>query len=97
MRKFKKVLAGLAVHCILSFGILGAVRVYQSGYNKMHYQQLHMASVSVQDEKTEIQILHRNWSFEKISDNDAMYYLAYLLTDKQLHGWLFMLNFIKIS
>lgn len=97
MQKFKKILTGLAVHCILSFAILGAVRVYQNGYNKMHYEQLRMASVSVQEQNTQIQILHYDLNFEKISENNIIYYLAYILTDKQLHGWLFFLNLIKIS
>ena len=97
MQKLKKILTGLVIHCILSFAILGAVRVYQNGYNKMHYEHLRMASVSVQEENTQIQILHYNWKFEKIYENNMIYYLAYILTDKQLHGWLYFLKFIKIS
>ena len=72
MQKFKKILTGLAVHCILSFAILGAVRVYQNGYNKMHYEQLRMASVSVQEQNTQIQILHYDLNFEKISENNIL-------------------------
>ncbi|MDE6004848.1 MAG: hypothetical protein K2G88_05620 [Oscillospiraceae bacterium] len=97
MQKLKKILTGFVIHCILSFAILGSMRVYQNGYNKMHYEQLRMASVSVQEENTQIQVLHQKWNLKKFSEDDVIYYLAYILTDKQLHGWLFFLNFIKIS
>ncbi|MDE5754761.1 MAG: hypothetical protein K2H89_09515 [Oscillospiraceae bacterium] len=92
--KFKKILAGLAVHCIFSCCAFGAVRVYQNGYNIMHHDQLRMASVSVEDDTTEIRFLHKSWQFEKLPDDAAVYYLIYLLTNQQLHGWAMLLDWL---
>ncbi|MDE7122616.1 MAG: hypothetical protein K2O42_10725 [Oscillospiraceae bacterium] len=94
---FRKILAGLAVHCIFSCCAFGAVRVYQNGYNITHHDQLRMASVSVQENTTEIRILHKTWKFEtseKITDNGMLYYLVYLLTDPQFQGWTMLLDWL---
>ncbi|MDE5768892.1 MAG: hypothetical protein K2H82_05855 [Oscillospiraceae bacterium] len=95
--EFRKILAGLAVHCIFSCCAFGAVRVYQNGYNIMHHDQLRMASVSVEEDTTEIRILHKTWKFEKsekIPDDGMIYYLVYLLTDQQLQGWAMLLDWL---
>lgn len=95
---FRNILAGLAVHCIFSCCAFGAVRVYQNGYNIMHHDQLRMASVSVQEDTTEIRILHKTWKLDtsgRLPDDGLLYYLVYLLTDQQLQGWTILLDWLS--
>ncbi len=97
-RKWQRFCTGLALHLILSFVLLGAVRVYQQGYNRTHREQLQMASVTVEGSRAEIQVLKHSYavSLHWLAEGSPLYYAAYCLTDEALHCWVFLLaGFIK--
>ena len=97
MKKYQKFLSGLMMHCVLSGVLWGVVNVYQKGYNTMHQEQIQMASVTLQDGKAEIQVLHQKWPVLLPKEDYMLYYYLYLTTDTGLHYWMYLTDFIKNS
>ena len=96
MKKFRKILVLLALHCLLSGVGYGAVQVYQKGYNMTHQKSVQMADVKIKDKNAEVQILHYHLPFSLPSDESLFYYSAYLLTDIPVHNWIAFLTFLEI-
>lgn len=84
----------LAVHCIVSFAVLGAVRVWQMGYNKTHHEQLQMANVAIHDEQAEIKILGRSMvlSLEQFDEDSMLYYGVYAVSDGFMRSWFWIVH-----
>jgi len=80
----------LALHCVVSFVILGGVRVWQKGYNRTHQEQLQMVNVAVHDQQAEIKILGRNMalSLEWLNENSMLYYGLYAVSDEFIRSWI---------
>ena len=93
-RKWQRICTGLALHLIISFVLLGAVRVYQQGYNRTHREQLQLASVTVEGSHAEVQVLERSYalSLRWLAEDSPLYYAAYCLTGEALHSWVFLLT-----
>ena len=81
--------AGLAIHSILSFALLGGIRVYQQSYNTLHRDQVQMASMTIQEEQAEIRVLGRQYllPMQVFSEDSLLYYAAYGLMDETLYSW----------
>ncbi|MBR1554244.1 MAG: hypothetical protein IJ644_02485 [Oscillospiraceae bacterium] len=97
MKKIRKFLACLLIHCLLSAVLFGMACVYQKSYNTMHRETVRMAGVIVQEQNAEIQILHYRMPIIFPSEQNPFWYGAYLLTDVPLHCWTAVLEFIKNS
>lgn len=82
----------LFVHLVVSSAGFGMLRVYQQGYNTMHREPVAMASISIQGERAEIQVLHSHCVFMLPSEDNPLYYAAYVLIDPCLKSWLYLLS-----
>lgn len=97
MQKIRKFLTGLLIHSIFSAVLFGMALVYQKSYNIMHREAVCMAGVVMQGQNAEIQILHYHLPFTLPSEQNPVWYGAYLLTDIPLHCWSAVCEFIKNS
>ena len=93
-RKLHHFCLGLVIHCVLSFAVLGGVRVWQKGYNKTHHEQLQMANVSIHNQQAEIRILGRSMAFslELFNENSMLYYGMYAVSDGFVRSWVFIIH-----
>mgnify|MGYP007102072709 CR=1 FL=1 len=58
MKKFRKFFAFLLIHCLFSGVLFSGAYVYQKSYNQTNREPIRMAGVVMQNQQTEIQILH---------------------------------------
>ncbi len=97
MQTMKKILTGILLHSIISSVLCGLVLVYQRSYNTMHQNAICAASVVVQEQKAEIQILHYHLPILFPEESSLLYYAAWLMTDAPFRSWTAMYQFIKNS
>ncbi len=97
MKKSRRFFTFLLIHCLFSSVMFSAAYVYQKSYNHVNREQIRMASVTVQKQQAEIQILHCHLPVSVPEENNLFWYGAYLLTDSACHNWMAILEFIKNS
>lgn len=85
----RRILAGAAIHLIVSFTALAGIRVCQQGYNTTHREQLRMAALTVTPSHAELEVLGRHCTVPlDFLGEEGLWYAAYLLTDSAAHVWI---------
>lgn len=86
----------LTLHLVVSGVIWGGLCVYQRGYNTMHREQLAVASVTVTQERAELQVLQGRCALpvQWFSEDSPLYYAAYVLAGEPLQFWLYLADLI---
>ena len=85
----RHIVAGAAIHLIVSLTALGALRVYQQGYNTTHREQLRMAALTVTQEHAQLEVLGSRCTVPLgLLEEDGLWYAAYLMTGSTAHVWL---------
>lgn len=85
-RTFRTVCMGICVHLLVSAFLLAGIRVMQSGYNRMHTEPIAAASLRVEGEHAELQVLTQTVTIP-LGGLEPLPAVCYLLADSPVQFW----------
>ena len=88
----RRFFAALCIQCILSVMLLGGARVWQQGRNRTHREQVQLASLTVQADTAELEILGRSSIRMRLHSDSPLPLLAEALTDDCLQVWMWIFD-----
>lgn len=88
MGKIKKAVRAMIIYIVLTVGVQMFMYAYVNSYNRMTDKKIEMASLIVNEENAELQILNKSYviSLNEISAESRLYYFMYLVSPDELRA-----------
>ncbi len=86
----------LCLHLVVSGVMWGGLCVTQRGYNTMHREPIAIASVSVTEQNTRIQVLENSCEFPTFWNDkeNPLYFAVFTLSGEPMRFWMNLLSLI---